>query len=43
VWGFGLWWLAIAIALLYVALVGFWRVVAARTAAATRPGKIWLR
>ncbi|NYI40987.1 hypothetical protein [Demequina lutea] len=30
-------------ALLYLALVGFWAVVAVRTAAATRTGKIWLR
>ena len=43
VWGFGLWWLAIAVALRYVALVGFWCVVAVRNAAATRTGKIWLR
>ena len=90
-WGFGLWWLAIAVtllvryvrvgglpfhlgwwaftfplgaftvatvtlarawqtpalegvaALLYVTLVGFWSVVAVRTAAATRTGRIWQR
>ena len=30
-------------ALLYVALVGFWVLVTARTTAATRTGRIWQR